>query len=149
MSKNAKLALEAALSRIIAAEPKRIPVSRKLSVRAVEEEANLGNGSGYYYPEVVEKIKRAKAKMTGKAALSSNSDTERLRAKAKQETRIKEKYKQEKLELKAMVASMAAEHHHLNDALRKSLLEVNNLESKNEEQRKQIVELKRSKITGI
>ena len=40
-------ALEAALERILQQQTKRIPCTRKLSVRAVEEEANLGNGSGY------------------------------------------------------------------------------------------------------
>ncbi|MBB1440970.1 hypothetical protein H5202_20385, partial [Shewanella sp. SG41-4] len=54
-SENTLLALEAALGRIIQGKPKRIPTHRKLSVRSVEEEANLGNGSGYYYPDFVEK----------------------------------------------------------------------------------------------
>lgn len=52
MSKNAKLALEAVIERIIAGHLKRIPATRKLSVRAVEEEVNLDNSSCYYYPKV-------------------------------------------------------------------------------------------------
>ena len=40
-SENTLMILEAALERIIQGMPKRIPASRKLSVRAVEEEANL------------------------------------------------------------------------------------------------------------
>ncbi|MGR5128522.1 hypothetical protein [Photobacterium swingsii] len=67
--------------------------------------------------------------MAVSSGLSPNMGTERLRAKAKQETRIKEKYKQEKLELKAMLSRMAAEHHHLNYALRKALTKVEELET--------------------
>lgn len=149
MSKNAQLALEAALERIIAGVPKRIPATRKLSLRAVEEEANLGNGTGYYYPEFVEKVKRKKADSSTTSSSTPQIDTQRLREKAKQETRIKEKYKKENQKLKALVASMAAEQHQFNDALRNSLLKIENLEIKIEEQKMQIVELKRSKISGI
>lgn len=60
-SENTLVALEAALDRIANGKPKHIPKSRKLSVRAVEEEAKLGNSSGYYYPEFVEKVKQTKA----------------------------------------------------------------------------------------
>jgi replication-associated recombination protein RarA len=63
-SENTLLALEAALERIKQGKPKRIPAHRKLSVRAVEEEANLGNGSGYYYPDFVEKVKRTKIRVS-------------------------------------------------------------------------------------
>nr|MBF4396211.1 hypothetical protein [Vibrio anguillarum] len=62
-SENTLVALEAALDRIAKGKPRRIPTHRKLSVRAVEEEANLGNGSGYYYPDFVEKIKKTKAEI--------------------------------------------------------------------------------------
>ena len=62
-SENTRLALESALERIKQGKPKRIPTHRKLSVRAIEEEANVGNGSGYYYPEFVEKVKKTKAEI--------------------------------------------------------------------------------------
>ncbi|MCV5977011.1 hypothetical protein OFO29_32230, partial [Escherichia coli] len=69
-SENTLLVLEAALERIKQGKPKRIPAHRKLSVRAVEEEANLGNGSGYYYPDFVEKVKQTKAEIaTGKGEI--------------------------------------------------------------------------------
>uniref|UniRef100_UPI003CE754CF hypothetical protein n=1 Tax=Enterobacter cloacae complex sp. 280C5 TaxID=3395861 RepID=UPI003CE754CF len=48
-SENTLLKLEAALQRILDGQTKRIPDNRKLSVRAVEEEAGLGNGTCYYY----------------------------------------------------------------------------------------------------
>jgi len=146
---NTLLALEAALERILQCQTKRILSTRKLSVRAVEEEANLGNGSGYYYPEFVEKVKQVRAEMAANSGLAPCSDTERLRAKAKQETRIKEKYKQEKLELKAIVARMAAEHHHLNDTLRKALAKVDELERENGELKEKLVEVRRGSVTSI
>lgn len=149
MSKNAQLALEAALERIIAGVPKRIPATRKLSLRAVEEEANLGNGTGYYYPEFVEKVKLKKADSFTESSSTPEINTQRLREKAKQESRIKEKYKRENQKLKALVASMAAEQHQFNDALRKALLTIENLELKIEDQKEEIIELKRSKISKI
>lgn len=130
MSKKANtlLGLEAALERIIQGNTKRISDTRKLSVRAVEEEANLGNGSCYYYPEFIEKIKKTKFDNAFKASVTATTDTEKLRARLKNETKIKEKYKQSESELKELVSVMAAEHHHLNDALRKTTLQVKNLE---------------------
>ncbi|GAM72603.1 hypothetical protein JCM19236_5746 [Vibrio sp. JCM 19236] len=61
-SENTLLTLEAALQRIVRGKPKNIPTTRKLSVRAVEEEAKLGNGSGYYYPDFVQKVKQIKGR---------------------------------------------------------------------------------------
>ncbi|BBC40495.1 hypothetical protein FA893_11635 [Photobacterium damselae subsp. piscicida] len=146
---NTLLALEAALDRIIQDQTKRIPKTRKLSVRAVEEEANLGNGTSYYYPEFIEKIKKSKAEMATTSDLTPRSYTDRLRAKAMQEVRIKEKYKKEKIELKEVLARMAAEHHHINDALRKALARVDELELENHELKKELVKTKRASITNI
>lgn len=92
-SENTRLVLEAALERIKQGKPKRIPTHRKLSVRAVEEEANLGNGSGYYYPEFVEKVKQTKAEIaTGKGEIVQ-PEIQTVRTKLKEQKRIKDNYK--------------------------------------------------------
>ena len=92
-SENTLVALETALERIVQGCPKRILATRKLSVRAVEEEASLGNGSGYYYPELVEKIKQAKADIaTGKGELSQ-PEIQTVREKLNEQKRIKTNFK--------------------------------------------------------
>lgn len=93
-SENTLMILEAALERIIQGQPKRIPKSRKLSVRAVEEEANLGNGSGYYYPEFVAKVKAAKAKISTDRGNLVVPEIQAVRAKLNEQKRIKTNYKE-------------------------------------------------------
>ncbi|MEZ9955427.1 hypothetical protein AB4395_23510, partial [Vibrio splendidus] len=90
---NTLLALEAALDRIAQGKPKRIPTHRKLSVRAVEEEANLGNGSGYYYPEFVEKVKQTKAEIAAGKGEIIQPEIQTVRTKLKEQKRIKENFK--------------------------------------------------------
>ncbi|HHG3549801.1 TPA: hypothetical protein ACPV0H_001750 [Vibrio parahaemolyticus] len=143
-SENTLLQLEAALQRIQDGKTKRIPEHRKLSVRAVEEEAGLGNGSCYYYKDFKLKVQSEAARIK---ASSSNtpikSDLEKLRFKRNEERRIKIQYREQVDELKAMVAQMAAEHHQLSHALRKAHLKITQLEHELiEQQRKQIIRVK-------
>ncbi|MCL1127618.1 hypothetical protein [Shewanella surugensis] len=90
---NTLLVLEAALERIAHGKTKRIPATRKLSVRAVEEEANLGNGSGYYYPEFVQKIKQVKADISEEKGEYVQPEIQSVRAKLNEQKRIKQNYK--------------------------------------------------------
>ncbi|MDN3612616.1 hypothetical protein QWZ16_23760 [Vibrio ostreicida] len=45
----------------------RIDPTRKISVKAVEEEAGLGDGSAYYYKDIVSTIKEAVIQNSPKA----------------------------------------------------------------------------------
>ncbi|WP_154115045.1 hypothetical protein [Vibrio cincinnatiensis] len=143
-SENTLLQLEAALQRILNGKTKRIPEHRKLSVRAVEEEAGLGNGSCYYYKEFKLKVQSEAAKIKASSSITpTESDLEKLRFKRNEEKRIKIQYREQVDELKAMVAKMAAEHHQLSHALRKAHLKITQLENELiEQQRKQIVRIK-------
>lgn len=137
-SENTLLKLEAALLRIIERKTKRIPDHRKLSVRAVEEEAGLGNGSCYYYPDfklrVQSEVQKLKC-LTPDTAVQS--DVEILREKRNQERKIKIQYREKVAVLTQRLTSMAAEHHQLSHALRSALSRIEDLEL-------QIVELKQS-----
>ncbi|MCI4450922.1 MULTISPECIES: hypothetical protein [Enterobacteriaceae] len=121
-------ALRAALNRIINGQTTRISKTRKLSIRSVEEEANLGNGSSYYYPEVIEEIISHKKKLTKNSTANSLPNQQHNNEKFLQEKRIKDKYKKGYFLLKNSLAQMATEHHHLNDALRKALASIDELE---------------------
>ncbi|WP_324023095.1 hypothetical protein [Aeromonas caviae] len=148
-SENTLMVLEAALERIIQGQPKRIPKSRKLSVRAVEEEANLGNGSGYYYPEFVAKVKAAKAKISTDRGNQVVPEIQAVRAKLNEQKRIKTNYKEKYEAEKNKLALFAAAQHQLNDKLVKALAQISALEYENAELKEELIILKRGIITAI
>ncbi|EIC2298701.1 hypothetical protein K9823_003009 [Vibrio cholerae] len=148
-SENTRLALESALERIKQGKPKRIPTHRKLSVRAVEEEANLGNGSGYYYPDFVEKVKQTKADIaTGKGEIVQ-PEIQTVRTKLKEQKRIKDNYKSKYEAEREKLALFAASQHHLNDKLVQALAHIEDLEFENSQLREELAQLKRSKVVSI
>lgn len=148
-SENTRLALETALERIKQGKPKRIPTHRKLSVRAVEEEANLGNGSGYYYPDFVEKVKQTKAEIAEGQSDTVQPEIQTVRTKLKEQKRIKENFKAKYDAEREKLALFAAAQHHLNDKLVQALARIDELEYENTELREQLAKLKRSNITAI
>lgn len=151
MSKSEKtlLKLEAALERIKQGKPKRIPTHRKLSVRAVEEEANLGNGSGYYYPEFVEKVKKTKADIAGGQGDIVQPEIQAVRTKLNQQKRIKNNYKEKYEAERDKLAIFAAAQHHLNDKLVKALSRIDELEYENADLKTELFNLRRKQIVSI
>lgn len=148
-STNTLIALEAALERIAQGKPKRIPTTRKLSVRAVEEEANLGNGSGYYYPDFVKKVKKVKADIAETKGEYVQPEIQSVRAKLNEQKRIKNSYKDKYKAAKEQLALFAAAQHHLNDKLVKALSDKEELEFENANLRAELATLKRSKVMPI
>lgn len=148
-SENTLIALEAALERIAQGKPKRIPTTRKLSVRAVEEEANLGNGSGYYYPDFVQKVKQVKADIAEAKGEYVQPEIQSVRTKLSEQKRIKNNYKEKYEAKKEELALFAAAQHHLNDKLVKALSYIDELEFENTSLRDKLVELRRANVTSI
>ncbi|EME0093277.1 hypothetical protein VXI05_001273 [Vibrio parahaemolyticus] len=148
-SENTLLVLEAALERIKQGKPKRIPAHRKLSVRAVEEEANLGNGSGYYYPEFVEKVKQTKAEIAAGKGKIIQPEIQTVRTKLKEQKRIKENFKAKYEAEREKLALFASSQHHLNDKLVQALAHIEDLEFSNSQLREELAQLKRSKVISI
>ncbi|EHH1244576.1 hypothetical protein QUN95_002952 [Vibrio parahaemolyticus] len=148
-SENTLIALEAALERIAQGKPKRIPTTRKLSVRAVEEEANLGNGSGYYYPELVNKVKAVKVEIAQNSGQVVQPEIQVVRTKLNEQKRIKQNYKEKYEAVKQQLAEFAAAQHHLNDKLVKALSDKEELEFENTNLRTELAELKKSKVVSI
>ncbi|MEH8172251.1 MULTISPECIES: hypothetical protein [Aeromonas] len=148
-SENTLMILEAALERIIQGQPKRIPKSRKLSVRAVEEEANLGNGSGYYYPDFVAKVKATKAKISTDRSNLVVPEIQAVRAKLNEQKRIKTNYKEKYEAEKNKLALFAAAQHQLNDKLVNALAQISVLEYENAELKEELIRFKRGMITAI
>lgn len=148
-SENTLIALEAALERIAQGKPKRIPTTRKLSVRAVEEEANLGNGSGYYYPDFVQKVKQVKADIATAKGEYVQPEIQSVRIKLSEQKRIKNNYKEKYEAEREKLALFAAAQHHLNDKLVQALARIDDLEHENAELREELAKLKRNKIAPI
>lgn len=148
-SENTLLALESALERIKQGKPKRIPTHRKLSVRAVEEEANLGNGSGYYYPEFVDKVKQVKVDIAEAKGEYVQPEIQSVRLKLNEQKRIKQNYKEKYLAVREQLANFAAAQHHLNDKLVQALARIEDLEYENADLKEKLVDLKRSNVVAI
>lgn len=148
-SENTLLALEAALERIAQGKPKRIPATRKLSVRAVEEEANLGNGSGYYYPDFVQKVKQVKTDIAEAKGEYIQPEIQSVRTKLSEQKRIKNNYKEKYEAAKEQIANFAAAQHHLNDKLVTALSDKEELEFENANLRAELANLKRATVTLI
>lgn len=103
-----------AIDRIINTETIRIPSSRRLSVRAVEDEAGLGDGSAYYYSEVIKKIKKCIFESKNlKTSTHQGTDFARVKENLKKEIKIKDKYRQKILLLEDRIKLMAKEHNEL------------------------------------
>lgn len=126
-SDNTQLRLESALTRLLEGTPVHIQADRKLSVRAVEEEARLGNGSAYYYPELITRIKVA-ILQGQKYGPATPSPVPTLRARLNKTQKLKLALREENRALKLTVSNMAAEHHRLAWALREVHLRIEELE---------------------
>ncbi|GIU25600.1 hypothetical protein L2719_10260 [Shewanella schlegeliana] len=148
-SENTLLLLEAALERISQGKPKRILATRKLSVRAVEEEANLGNGSCYYYPDFVDKVKHVKVDIAEAKGEYVQPEIQSVRAKLNEQKRIKQNYKEKYEAAREQLASFAAAQHHLNDKLVQAVAKIDDLEFENANLKEKITELQRSKVVLI
>lgn len=112
-SENTRLELLNAIDRILSGNTIRIDAKRGLSAIAVEEEANLGNGSAYYYKDIIEKIKQLKSKSATNKQAQQSSYVTKLREKLANEKRLKEKYRDEVANLKEQMSLMAATHNAL------------------------------------
>ena len=89
-----RVELENALKRILSRQTKRINPNRKISVKAVEEEAGLGDGSAYYYKDIVSTIKETAIKSSPKTRKQNLYEEKiaNLRERLANEKRLKEKY---------------------------------------------------------
>ena len=139
--------LEAALERILSKNTQRVSAGRKFSARAVEEEADLGNGSSYYYEDLIKKIRELKTLKHDNQ--KGNLDLKPTKDKLALERRIKDKYKQKCKELQDLNSKIAANHHQLNNEIRHAYAIINELETYNSRLREEIAALRRDKIIEI
>jgi hypothetical protein len=147
---NTLLMLEEALTRILGNIPRRVPLTRKLSARAVETEAGLSNGSAYYYPELIAKI--AKLKQGAGISATTNrsvSGTQKWKERALKAEQLKKRFREESNELKALNAQIAADQYRQVSALREALQKIAELEDENGKLKKELTDSRRLNITRI
>ncbi|WP_158144488.1 hypothetical protein [Vibrio metschnikovii] len=126
-----KVELEQALKRILSGETHRIDPARKISVKAVEEEAGLGDGSAYYYKDIVQKIKDSAIQNSPKAK-NQNAYEDKissLRERLKKEISLKEKYRAQTEDLKEQLSNMASQHNQLALMIQQYQYKISELES--------------------
>lgn len=103
--------LEDALQRLIDGQPQRISKTRRISVRAVEEEAGKGDGSAYYYSDFIDKVKKTQIRSK---TLNPNSSLDKkisdLQKKLKKEIQIKQKYKLQLEDARLNLSILATQH---------------------------------------
>ncbi|HAS6180496.1 TPA: hypothetical protein I7147_16645 [Vibrio vulnificus] len=126
-----KVELEQALKRILSGKTHRIDPARKISVKAVEEEAGLGNGSAYYYKDIVQKIKDSAIQNSPKTK-DQNAYEDKissLRERLKKEISLKEKYRAQTEDLKEQLSNMASQHNQLALMIQQYQYKISELES--------------------
>jgi hypothetical protein len=82
--------LKAAFERIKNCNTTAIPVGAKLTIRNVETEAGMGDGSAYYYPEFIDAIKAAKKNLKPHGRRSPSVQATSISAKNKELTKRNE-----------------------------------------------------------
>lgn len=126
-----RVELENALKRILSGKTERIDPNRKISVKAVEEEAGLGDGSAYYYKDIVSTIKETALKNSPKAR-NHNFYEEKianLRERLANEKRLKEKYYKQSEDYKEQLNEMASQHNQLALMIQQYQYKISELES--------------------
>ncbi|EKO3914687.1 hypothetical protein P0F25_003423 [Vibrio metschnikovii] len=126
-----KVELELALERVLSGKTHRVDPARKISVKAVEEEAGLGNGSAYYYKDIVKKIKDSAIQNSPKAKAQNAYEDKisSLRVRLNKEISLKEKYRGQVEELKGQIANMASQHNQLALMIQQYQYKISELES--------------------
>jgi chromosome segregation ATPase len=126
-----KVELEQALERILSGKTHRVDPARKISVKAVEEEAGLGDGSAYYYKDIVQKIKESAIRNSPKVKTQNAYEDKisSLRDRLNKEIKLKEKYRGQVEEMKDQLASMASQHNQLALMIQQYQYRISELES--------------------
>lgn len=126
-----KVELEQALGRILSGKTHRVDPARKISVKAVEEEAGLGDGSAYYYKDIVQKIKESAIRNSPKTR-NQNAYEDKissLRDRLNKEIKLKEKYREQVEDLKEQLSSMASQHNQLTLMIQQYQYKISEFES--------------------
>lgn len=122
--------LNKALERILLGKTIRIAPERKLSIKSVEEEAGLGDGTAYYYKDIVKKIKSHIAqKQTSLPVDVSSNEIKSLREKLRNESRLKNKYRDQIKELNLKLSLLAAQNNEFAISIQQYQQRVLELES--------------------
>ncbi|EAR9475553.1 hypothetical protein ACTMN8_002426 [Escherichia coli] len=144
------LSLEEALARILSGDTRRVPPDKKLSVRAVETEAGLSNGSAYYYPGLIERISILKHKSHPSVTISGSvSRTGKWKIKAQEAERLKNKFRAEYIELKQLNAQIAADQYRQMSALQEAIQKIAELEKIIDKLNAELNDPRRGKIKRI
>ena len=148
-SEDTLIRLEMALDRIVKGEVKNIPNKKKLSARAVEQEAKLGDGSIYYYPKFVDKVKQVKKEIAESQGVICKPRTVQLQDKLSKEKRSKENFKEKYNKASEQLAAISSLNYHMDDHWVKENEKAKNLERENQKLKEELHMLRRDNIHSI
>lgn len=143
---NKEVVLRAAFQRILDGKAINIARTRKLSVRAVEEEALAGDGTAYYYDELIKDIKGA---IASDATGLMIDDYEKLKLKHKSINNQFKKLKSSYKEAKNIISMHAATLHEFQYELNKALTELELARVENKQLKGELVAFKKQNIVPI
>tara|TARA_B100000700_G_scaffold311500_2_gene393591 strand:+ start:57200 stop:57622 length:423 start_codon:yes stop_codon:yes gene_type:complete len=129
MSESTERELFDAITRIQSGTPIRVEAKRKLSAKAVEEEAGVGLSTAYHYPSVIQRIKDLKNAAKQKAGQATPTQKEKYRSNIKEQEGAKERYREERDEYKAELDKSVTREANLVYQLWVSRRQVSDLES--------------------
>ena len=129
MSESTERELFDAITRIKNGTPQIVAVGRKLSAKAVEEEAGVGLSTAYHYPNVIQRIKDLKSAAKQKSGQATPTQKDKYRSNIKEQEGIKERYREERDEYKAELDKSVSREANLVYQLWVSRRQVSDLES--------------------
>lgn len=135
--------LESALERLFEGNPERTKPDGKISLKRINDEAGLSSGSIYYYKDFVVRaravISEIKSKTNTNNYSVSKSDIAKLRAERDKQKQLKERYREQRDDIKRFADGVIQENAKLHFSLHEALIAIEQLEK----------ELSASKITKI
>ncbi|WP_234262329.1 hypothetical protein [Klebsiella aerogenes] len=141
------LRLEAAFERLSDG----LSPGKKLSIRAIETEACLGNGSAYYYPEFIKAVRARQTEIQEKDK-AAGTGIKKVRGGEKdiaELVRLKRKLHDEVVELRKLNAQIAADQYRQMAELEEAHLRIRELEETVADLMDQLVEYKRKAVVSL
>lgn len=135
--------LEAALQRLLQGQPEKTPNDGRVNISRINDEAGLSAGAIYYYKDFLIKSRRAieknKINKDNGTPKNKSKNLDRLRAQRDNESRLKEKYRCQRDEIKSFCDKVIEKNANLEFSLYEALERIDALQA----------ELNKVKVVGF
>ncbi|MDR5898838.1 hypothetical protein QC823_07535 [Halomonas vilamensis] len=139
--------LEAALQRLLLGKPEKTRNDGRINISRINDEAGLSAGAIYYYKDFLLKSRRAieqnKINKDSDTRETKSKNLDRLRAQRDNEVRLKEKYRDQRDEIKSFCDKVIEKNANLEFTLYEALEKIEVLET--ELEKAKVVKFERGK----